>query len=306
MALSTAEELQTLGIDLGEGEEIGMLYEGDHGGEYMLFIVVMLTHEGCLQKLHAVLGKFQAKESYSILANTVVPRIDAGIGLLNKLFCLVIEGPEGFDFAFVDKEKCGVVTSRSELPATLAIETPDGDVCSMARVIGTDETFNFHRVGAKRLSFLTGYKCLPIVGYNGSDLQYTAMVQGRPNHALSKCLTCDANKSTYKDCCCKGVDWMIERFDKEVKNYCIAHAPIGSPLLEGLSAEQIADIKATSIKESKISGITEYEVLFRNIESRNFVCPLLHIKLGIGNDLPNEIKEFISKELEFDLPYVHA
>jgi hypothetical protein len=77
-------------------------------------------------------------------------------------------------------------------------------------------------------------------------------------------------------------------------------------LLEGLSAEQIADIKATSIKESKISGITEYEVLFRNIESRNFVCPLLHIKLGIGNDLPNEIKEFISKELEYDLPYVNA
>ena len=107
MALSTAEELPTLGIDLGDGEEIGMLYEGDHGGEYMLFIVVMLTHEGCLQKFHAVLGKFQAKESYSILADTIVPRIDAGIGVLNKLFCLVIEGPEGFDFAFVDRVKSG-------------------------------------------------------------------------------------------------------------------------------------------------------------------------------------------------------
>ena len=67
----------------------------------MQFLQVMCAYEECNQRHYASLGSFKGKESYDVLKNTIVPHINAGIGLLNQHYCLIIEWDAGFDFMSV-------------------------------------------------------------------------------------------------------------------------------------------------------------------------------------------------------------
>ena len=100
-----------LGLDLDDplGLELAYVIQGYHEGDYKQFIGLFLPHKGCEQKYSYSLGRFEAKETYEILAGTIVPRNDAGIGMLNKLYCLIMKSPEGFDNALVDRSACGDV-----------------------------------------------------------------------------------------------------------------------------------------------------------------------------------------------------
>ena len=46
------------------------------------------------------------------------------------------------------------------------------------------------------------------------------------------------------------------------------------------------------------------DMLFKNIELANWKCPILHIRLGVGNELVNAIRDYIRKKLEKDLPFI--
>ena len=68
--------------------------------------------------------------------------------MLNKLYCLIMESPEGFDYALIDRSACGDVVNRLELPPTLEILQPAGNECYTAREISAPgNTFDFRRQG---------------------------------------------------------------------------------------------------------------------------------------------------------------
>jgi hypothetical protein len=115
----------------------------------MQFLSVFLAYEGCEQLHTCSLGRFEGKESYDILANTIVPCIDSGIGKLNNVYILIMEGPEGFDYSLVDKNVCGELSSGMELPSTLEILPPaENHACYTARQKSDPAiSFEFSRQG---------------------------------------------------------------------------------------------------------------------------------------------------------------
>lgn len=122
------------------------------------------------------------------------------------------------------------------------------------------------------LTQVTGFKCLPIVPYSSSELQYYFMILGRMGHSNHKCFSCDASVTTFGECACRGRNWTTERIQTEITNYAIANAAAGSPLLHGLTPEEIQVKRAVSKEDSSKSGIKIFDVLFKNIELRNFKC----------------------------------
>ena len=79
----------------------------------------------------------------------------------------------------------------------------------------------------------------------------------------------------------------------EINDYILAHLPDDAPELAALSAEELSELIARSKINSALSGIKGDAILFRSIYMSNVLCPYLHIRLGIGNELVNTMKVFI-------------
>jgi len=120
-------------------------------------------------------------------------------------------------------------------------------------------------------------------------------VYGRMGHASSKCYCCDATSSRdrFGGGRYVGVKWTFERIQSEINDYILAHLPDDAPELAALSAEELSELIARSKINSALSGIKGDAILFRSIYMSNVLCPYLHIRLGIGNELVNTMKVFI-------------
>ena len=287
---------RSLGIDLGgEENEIAFVFQGDHGGDHMQFLQVNVAFEGCNQRFTTPLGSFKEKESYVIFANTILPHIDAGIGKLHAQKVVVIEWDGGFDFILVNRDE--PVVSLQEI--TFA---EDGTV--QLHLANKIAEFDLKYI-PKEIERLT-IRSIPINCYIAGDLAYLFMLVGRMNHSTCKCIRCmcTSSKESYGQNCMEGDMWTLENMALQVANYKIAHASDDSPLLIGLSQEDIARIKAQSKEDSAKSGIKSYEALITNVAMENWKLPTLHIRLGIGNELAFILRDYIKDKLEVDLPFI--
>jgi len=290
----------SIGIDLGNGVVVAFNIMGDHGGDHMQMAMVMALYEGCKQKHLCPLGSFQSKETHHILANTIVPPIEESIGQMNLLRLVVVEWPTGFDYVLVPTTECGDVTDRFRCPTAF---TPTRVNCIL-QLVPTDEnatTYQFTR-GDIPVEMLS-YKCIPLVMYMCSDLQFIFMVYGRMGHASSKCYCCDATSSreSFGGGCYLGEAWTLARIQSEIEDYKTANLPDG-PEHDPISAEELSELKSRSKANSALSGIKGDDVLFKNVDISNVRSPYLHIRLGIGNELVNAMKYFIRNKLEKDTP----
>ena len=122
----------------------------------------------------------------------------------------------------------------------------------------------------------------PISCYIAGDLAYLFMLVGRMNHSTCKCIRCmcTSSKESYGQSCMEGDMWTLENMALQVANYKIAHASSDSPLLIGLSQDDIARIKAQSKEDSAKYGIKGYESLITNAPMENWKLYTLHIRLG--------------------------
>jgi hypothetical protein len=205
-----AKSNATLGVQLGtDGLAIGVVQQGDHGGDYMQYCQVMLTEEGSGQTNYSSLGNVQCKkDTYDILRKTHIPLIDEEIGKMNKLFALVIEwtdteGNNSFDYKLVPKDHC----EDTSLPIDRIVQRKGQKlhISLKQQLRGTESyhTAEFEREDIPAIA-LCSLKYLPIINYLCSDLAYIMMLYGRQNHASCKCIYCDFNPKHIGEGLCSG------------------------------------------------------------------------------------------------------
>jgi hypothetical protein len=220
-----------------EGLCLGLVLLGDHGGIEMKFQIGYLTVQSKGQWRHDMIGKFEGKETYDIVKNTVMPHVDCAASRLSKLCVFVVEWETGFDFVFLPKVvvETSLTGSRERCPDTLScafieevgemklvVSWPhgsraEGPLLPSHQLLMMEEGSEWgdlappqYEAGSRVFDRLDipnldecSYKILPVEIYNLGDLAYTMMLQGRMDHAPSKCLLGKTNHSQWqKECHC--------------------------------------------------------------------------------------------------------
>jgi hypothetical protein len=271
-----------IGIELGSfGRCIVMVFQGDHGGDHEQMLVINVAYEGARQQHSVVCGSYKGKENYTLLNNTIMPHMNAGIKKHNNMYVIILEWDEGFDFLLVPKEHCSLPPIDKSCWPPGTVTWFDGKV--------TWNNIPFERTDIPSQQSWKAQRTLDIVSVLSGDLAFVMMLQGRQNHAPSKCHECDSTdfKSAADD---TGVAYTHERIAQEVRDYRAAHDPN--------SVLAPADLEALTKKSAKAcaqSGIKGYDAMLPDLPIEQMVLPVLHIGLGIGNDLMKFIKDIITQ-----------
>ncbi|KAJ1395728.1 hypothetical protein B484DRAFT_407527 [Ochromonadaceae sp. CCMP2298] len=97
---------EAMRITLGSlGQCIAVCLQCDHDGGSMKFLALLLARVKDTQTMVIDLGRFEGKECYEILKNTVMPSVDRGFAELGAHLIAVVEWEGGFDFVAVPKSK---------------------------------------------------------------------------------------------------------------------------------------------------------------------------------------------------------
>ena len=302
----------SLGIDLGEeGKVIPIIIMGDAGGGIMSFCGEFHSFEGSGQKFNMNLGEFKGKESYFLLKNTVIPTIAKGIEQLNNHFALVLEWDKGFDYVMIPAEVCNPIIPGLEtfLPAEILIERRIGE--QLMEAIWADGKASFTR---SDIPDVYNVKCLRLLAFSNGDFAYLMMLFGREEYKSTKCLCCHlsrtlegANFQERHDSVNTGRLYTLDTIMQEINDFRKANSDEEENEDDGigLTAEEYDILRRKSAQCQACSGITDKEPLLQGIPMDRTAVPVLHIMLGLVNNLDSNIKKFV-RLIEPDLPDIRA
>lgn len=115
--------------------------------------------------------------------------------------------------------------------------------------------------------------------YIVGDLAFYAMVLGRESMSGHHCYLCKLSAKEYADQFCeRGVAWTYDEMKRLAKD--------------------LEDRRNNNDKAEVVNGIKE-EPWWDFIPLENFIVPLLHCLIGVGNDILSHLREWISEEIEY-------
>jgi hypothetical protein len=233
------------------------------------------------------------------------PKIDEGVAILNNIFVAIMYwGKDHQQVSFVIVRKiCDVTKYKIEKVGNRWQISWDGG----------EEWFEGHEDDPGPATLLDAQiQFLSILCFSCGDTKYLMMNQGRDAHCSCKCFRCRLTNNVHG-----GYSWLDhmetysgelytnQSFIKEIKEYQMVAAYKESQVMpEGFSEHTIHELISRSEENSRISGVTDKALLLPSIPMSRVMCPVLHIRLGLGNFLVSQIKLYIRKHIEQDLPDV--
>lgn len=277
----------------------------DGGGSTTKAVCTIAGTENDKQRRRYVVGLANGAEHYDTLRNTFVPLLNAGLQYLKstKLFVVEIIGSNNDDGNNNDNRDTFVDFVFAEIPAKVqehSIRFKSDDVTGMIVGItwsyinvggiqqnGSDnneppklktETINgFSMFDSNQVIDAKNYMIVRKYIRNfkliiSSDIKMYCTLQGRPGYCSKCCYLCDCTMSTWKQQpFAIGNIWSLESIDNEKRKDANSHG------------------------FSKLSPS-----LITSVDICDWVFPTLHVKLGLGNNLINEIYQFNTNYTEIE------
>lgn len=254
--------------------------ESDHGGGTQSIVVIFNSVLTMSTEHREELGKFDAKESYDTLRNTITRPLAADVAKLNDSTLFVIQWDSGCDCLIIKKDEYSTAVIEREEETTI-LRIGQSEKIYTFRILNIPvETTHYER---------------PIEVTATSDFKDAFMCEGRPNHAPSKCLfgrmkAADWVKSVQQSKTCLAVPFTSENMATELSEYRIVNEIDPRPV--GMSALEFSEMKKRSDTAYTLSGITDLSRLLP-IKLENRIVPVLHERLGLGNNLMDADRDIV-------------
>lgn len=208
------------------------------------------------------------KDNAEILRNTVLPKLREDFSKLLSSSMVALQYKSKFDLFLISKhsEKISVVSKQNKSYLSYKIVDDNQKLTTMME----EET-----------SLPSGAKiCLNIqelMIYMTGDLAFYSDILGKPNSSPHWCHLCDLSHKEWNDVSnvTKGNLWSINMMKETYEIY-----------------KQQQQANKTVVK-----GIKE-QMHFPEISPQNFICPPLHICIGLVNKVWSELIDFINDDLE--------
>ena len=147
---------------------------------------------------------------------------------------------------------------------------------------------------------------LRVVVYVTGDLAFYAIVLGREGMSGKHCYLCQLSASEYKDLLQSGEPWSNDKMQAIVKGLKTSKKKKKKTTRKRKRVEEEKDPEDNDEghQDARLDphmGMKE-DPWFPFIPVQNFVVPLLHCLIGIGNDLLKRLRWFISEEIEYISP----
>ena len=318
--ISLREQKITLGIWMGPtlGECIIPFIMFDHGGTSFKGVVTLLAYELC-RTLHAeiiAIGDF--KESEEILSKYIMPEINANMEELNNAYVVTIEWLNDeniaeFDFLFMPKDIFGEGydnKNRALTPQIVPTYNTVSKQWSLRWGISDDKQMTFERLDIPTDRRALLFRVIPIIPHSGGDFKHQFMITGRDGHASSKAAFESLLQSQWQDNRRPGVLITQESHAREIADYNdLKYADMGlraPPSGKVYTEEEFKSLKKRVKTAKAVSGITNVPCMLDSIPFLYWICPILHILLGIINDSKDCINETVATLVEQDTPDVIA
>lgn len=269
-----------IGVKQGKlGECIPVIIQGDYGGTIgqgeMKWIEVVILRKGEVHE--KFLGSIHGKEDFTIMKETIMPHINAGVKKMNENKILLLTWDNQFDFVTV--------------PVGLDINTINYiRLNNKLRAMWHDGHADFDR---EDIPDARAVRAVRVVPFSGGDLAYQFAILGRTSHSPSKCMCCNLHKREWQKYGVCGklfkTEEMLNDYREWEQKYIAARALLPNPE-EGPSKEQYIKDAVSKVKMYGMKGLY--------LPMSQYLVPPLHILLGVGNDLLGKIDEFIAEYLE--------
>jgi hypothetical protein len=198
--------IPTIGRKYGpdDDEAVFITVSGDHGGEEFKMICVIAARDEDGQKYVYGLGQLNYKDTYQMLSNCFMEKLNEGLKKLMGVTVVVCDHSTGFEFALIDS---GVLLSEDVVP-TFELDHLVG--------LKNGEVELFPGLHEKKIN-RGEYKvrCLPIKIVMTGDLAFIALIQGREGYSPHHCMFCDKKKKEWLEKPVCGCIWTPELIDQQ-------------------------------------------------------------------------------------------
>jgi hypothetical protein len=279
---------RTIGVKQGMmGDQvIPVVIQGDYGGDLgkgeMKFLQVVILREGDGQKNCVQIASMRGKEEYSMLKQTIMPIINAGVEMMVKNKLLLLSWDDQFDFVPVpaaltlaqlqfipiEEQKLRVTWDNGADVGGLNFDTKD--IPPAAYSLAENATIRF----------------VTILPFSGGDLSYQFTILGRPSHCTSKCMVCKLTKEQWKANPAAPVN--------PVDLFCMETMVADRTMLEDTYAADpelqqrystLDNFVKVYVKKMGVYGVDGLDVLLPAVPMQQYLAPPLHMMLGLVNDL---------------------